>query len=232
MLLAMIGAMALAAAPAHAEEPFWKVAGSRLGSGAKKEFAMSSSGLVIKGESGGNPFTVTCSSASTESANLLGSPPGETGTDEHVTAARGCHSFYAGRKCIVTEEKITFHKVKSTLVTMLDGLGQQLIDEKNGPDETTTVVKISMSGEECPIEIVVKGSYAVTLAVSGSPIMVGKELEASVLEAVVSPEPITVVMVGKEKQEVGLTVEGKPATMEGTFAMELAGGAKFGPFTK
>jgi exosome complex RNA-binding protein Csl4 len=92
------------------------------------------------------------------------------GTDEHVTAARGCTVTYLGRKCAIFEEKIVFHRVKSKLVTSVDAGGNVVTTEVLEPEETTTLVNIS-------------------------------------------------------------TVEGKPATMEGKFAMKLTGGEKFGPFT-
>ncbi|HEV7400106.1 MAG TPA: hypothetical protein VGN84_07520 [Solirubrobacterales bacterium] len=239
-LLAVIAAMATSAfgaGVAHAEEPYWKVNGTRLGKGETKKFVWSGGeSYVLSSTWHGSEFSIKCTEAVVQSgAVIIGSAAEQTATDEATTALLHCTKTQVGFNCWIDAEEIIFNKAISHPATRLNGTMTLVVEVFLPTQSTKKVTSIRALGQGCweeEPEASIEGTYAGEFRVSGTGVEVGKEAEALSPEIAFPKEQIKAVTLKGAELKIGLTLEGNPVTIEGRSNMKLLSGEKFGIWTK
>jgi hypothetical protein len=229
-LMAVIALSAVAVATAQAEEaPFWSVGGSgaRLKKGETRDISsiISSSSFVLK-SSGGE--VITCHGIRVKEGVLLGSEPGEPGTDDEVVEFfKECGVTGDGTGCTI-EEPIVTENLKSELVYAENK--KQVLDEFKPAVSGGRLATLHFGSSCTPV----KGAVAVEGSVAGEVLTskgVKVELPTKPAEEasglIKFPEtPIRTVWLIKggvgEETAIGIKVATLPATLTGTATVLLA----------
>jgi hypothetical protein len=236
-ILAVLTTSAVGASVAHAEEPYWKVNGTRLGKGELRKFVLSGGeSYVLASTWHGSEFSIKCTEAVVESgAVIIGSAPEQTANDEATTALRHCTKTLVGFNCWIDAEEFIFNKAISHPATRLNGTMTLVVEVFLPTKSTNVVTSIRALGQGCweeEPEASIKGTYAGEFSISGTGVEVGKEVDALSPEIAFPKEQIKAVTLEGAELKIGLTLEGNPVTIEGRSNMKLLSGEKFGIWTK
>jgi hypothetical protein len=217
------------ASAAQAEEPFYKVGGARLGSGASKEIVgvKAKKSYILKA----SIATVTCTANSVKTGGTIkGSAAGAPGTSEETIVYKGCTVVNNGSGCKVVKEEIETVAVKNTLVTNTAGtVIETLYTPVTGSVFTTTHYEGSCFIKEAKVE----GSAAAEAWSGGAAVKIGSEpAEAKTGEVNFPATQIKEVLLKGVKTSVGLTFGGGAATLEGNSELKLSGEPVWGVYTK
>lgn len=245
-LVAVVAALAvsgLSTVAAQATEgPFYKVAGTRLLSGASKNIvnAKATKNFVLKGKLGGFTVTITCKALTVSGGKIIGSTGANSASGEGTFEYKECTQTGNGSPCSVVEP------IKTTLTASELGYATSARSGKilvlflaplNSKNERE-FVNIKFTGTGCITkEAKVTGSVIGEAWSGGKAIEVGKEpAEAKLGELNFPATQIKEMWVEKagtvEKMTAGLVFGFEPATLEGTSSFELEGSPLWGVYTK
>jgi hypothetical protein len=228
-IIALLALSAVVATAAQAEEPFWKVAGKRLGEGETKEVSIKATkSFVLKA----GTATVTCTEASVKKGgHIVGSKEATAGGNVNIVIVSKCSVSGNGTGCKVEKEEIT---TTEELDTLAFNTAKTLLDDYFIPKSGSVFATIHFEGAECGVKTAkVEGSTAAEVLSGGKAVEVGKEpAEATTLELVFPKTQIKTVIVNGKETSVGLKAFGFAATFEGAASMELVSKEVFGAYTK
>jgi hypothetical protein len=236
--LAALAFSAIASASASAAEgPFFKVAGTRLASGATKAIisTKATKNFVLKAGTDVVTCTAVTTSSSAGAAAILGSTGANAGKDDEVVEFSGCTVAGNGTPCSVTTPIVAnTHTTLAYSASAKTGAILDLFEPASG----TTFTTLSFTGTGCEVTSTkVEGSVAAETWSGGKVIEVTKEpAEAKVGEvnypATSVKKAWTEASGTLTEHTVSLKAFGVAASLEGRASFELNGSPVWGVYTK
>jgi hypothetical protein len=224
-----LSAVVASAAQASTESPFFKVAGSRLGSGVSKEVKVTQVGNYVMSQ---GSTVITCTKMSSAAgAKIIGSAAGKAGTLEGAFTFSGCTQSGQSSECKITEVKteplvgtLVLNEGKSYIEALLKPKSKKhfaTITETGGcvllSSEINGQLVMHLKGGKEGLEYIHVGSEAAeahSLTLAGPGVDPGSVWEESKITEV---EPL---------EDLGATV-----TVSGESTVELANKELWGVFT-